>query len=112
MGRYKNKIAILGIGVDGHTAGIAPNRNDFINPLFENKENLVGYFDDSKGVFGKRITLTFKSLSLIDNLILLVFGNEKKNALESMEKKGSLRKVPGRFFKDKENTVLITDLRF
>ena len=110
--KSKNKIAILGIGADGHTAGIAPNRADFTNPIFGDRSSLVANFNDATGNFKQRITLTFKALEQMDKLILLAFGQEKKWALEQMFKNGSLEEIPARFLNQKgisEKVILITD---
>jgi 6-phosphogluconolactonase/glucosamine-6-phosphate isomerase/deaminase len=32
---FPKSIAIMGLGSDGHTSGIAPNRKDFTNPMFD-----------------------------------------------------------------------------
>lgn len=109
---FPKSIGILGIGEDGHTGGIAPNRNDFINPIFADNVSLAGYFIDSLGVFKQRITQTFLALSKLDLIIILVFGDKKKKALELMFSKGNLEEVPSRFFTQEEiskKTILITD---
>src|SRR5258708_1962504 len=107
-------VAIVSIGVDGHTAGIAPNRKDFINPLFRNVSLLAGSFNDITGPFKERITLTFQALSMIDYFVLWVFGNDKRHALEKIFTPGSLEEIPGRFYNQPEisaKTVLITDIQ-
>ncbi|HSW88673.1 MAG TPA: 6-phosphogluconolactonase [Candidatus Saccharimonadales bacterium] len=107
-------VAIMSIGVDGHTAGIAPNREDFTNPLFHNVSLFTSSFNDISGSFKERITLTFQALSLIDYFILWVFGEEKRHALGKIFTSGSLEEIPGRFFNQpeiSEKVTLITDLR-
>ena len=102
----------MGIGADGHTAGIAPNRNDFTNPIFGDKSSLVSYFDDKNESFKQRITLTFKALEQMDTLIVIALGEEKKKALEQMFTLGSLEEIPARFLNQKgiyKKTILITD---
>ncbi len=111
---FQKHIAVLGIGLDGHTAGIAGNRPDFTNPLFEpsQKSLLVSEFNDEKGIFKQRITMTFLGLSHMDFLLVLVFGEDKQKALEVMFSPGSEKDIPSRFFKRPEiakKTVLITD---
>lgn len=106
-------IGILGIGSDGHTAGIAPHRRDFKNPLYtkEQENLLVSEFNDN-GVFGERITMTFKALSLLDVLVVLVLGSSKQKALKQLFTKGSLEEVPARFYVQDhiaKKTILITD---
>lgn len=115
---FPKSVALLGIGPDGHTAGIAPNRNGFVNPIFseEQKDLFVSHFNDgedqSKGGFGNRITLTFKGLAMLDVLIIMAFGENKKRALEEMFKEGRLDQIPSRFYANplvSEKTLLITD---
>jgi 6-phosphogluconolactonase/glucosamine-6-phosphate isomerase/deaminase len=114
---YQKSIGILGIGEDGHTAGIAPSRSDFPNPLFnKNNYDMVGWFDDKNGYFKKRVTMTFLGLGMLDLLIVLVFGKEKKRALEDMlspsSDGGKEEVIPARFYKRPDiapKTLLITD---
>lgn len=122
---FARSAAILGIGEDGHTAGIAPDRIDFRNPLFspEQKERVVSYFKDTRPLrppgtpmeeqgYGERITMTIKGLSQIDRLIVLVFGESKQDALEKVFREGSIEEAPARFLKSREmegRTVIITD---
>lgn len=110
---YPKQIGILGIGVDGHTAGIAPSRTNFQNPLFEPAEKslLVSSFNDKTGYFAQRITQTFLGLSMLDLLIVLVLGKEKETALHAMFEADDEETVPARFYIRPEiakKTVLIT----
>ena len=111
---FKRSVAILGIGADGHTAGIVGNRQNFKNSLFEvdRKHLLVSEFNDEKGYFKERVTMTFLGLSMLDLLILLVFGDDKKDALEKMFEDGNETEIPARFYKRPEiakKTIIITD---
>jgi len=116
---FPKNMAILGIGSDGHTAGMAPNKRDFSNSLFEEEKKgvFVGGFDDGKDFltgFGKRITLTFSALSMMDFLLILAFGKNKRKALGKMFEKGDLADLPARFYLEKDivkKTLLITDQR-
>jgi len=125
LSHFPKSVAILGIGEDGHIAGIAPNRSDFINPLFskEQRNLLVSYFKDPKSGscagnpaplygFGQRVTMTIRGLSKMDALIVLAIGEKKKAALSRLFKKGPIKQVPSRFVKNKiiaSKTILITD---
>ena len=111
---YQKNIGIRGIGLDGHTAGIAGNRHDFHDPMFgaDRKNLLVSEFDDKKGIFKERISMTFLGLSMLDLTIVMVFGEDKKDALDKMFADGSEEEIPSRFFKRPEiaqKTLLITD---
>lgn len=118
LNQFRNSVGILGIGLDGHTAGIAGNRANFHNPLFdaEHKNEWVGSFDDQTGMFKERVTMTFPALSALSSEIVLVFGEDKKNALEKMLESGSPaggeQEIPARFFTRAdiaEKTLVITD---
>lgn len=104
--KFKKKIAIVGIGEDGHTLGIAPNRE------FDSPDLLVDSFDDQGGPFGQRITTTFKTLSQMDVIMALVFGEKKKKALKALFMQGSLIEIPARFYTQPDiapKTLFITD---
>lgn len=110
--KYPRSIAILGIGDDGHTSGIAPNRPDFINPIFGKQNRLVSSFHDASGYFGQRVTTTFAALGKVGMLIPMVFGEKKQEALQKMFSKGPLEEVPARFYTQPSiapKTLLITD---
>lgn len=112
LANSKKRIAICGIGPDGHTSGIAPSRPDFINPLFTQQGKLVGWFDDATGNFKKRVTTTFEALSQMDLLIILAFGSGKQDPLKKMFVEGSLEEIPSRFYIRPDiapKTLLITD---
>jgi 6-phosphogluconolactonase/glucosamine-6-phosphate isomerase/deaminase len=111
---FQKSIALLGIGSDGHTAGIAGNRKDFRNPLFDKDRQhlLVSEFNDERGMFKERVTMTFLGLSMLDMLIVLSFGGPKQQALESMFEEGSEEEIPARFYKRPEiaaKTIILTD---
>lgn len=110
---FQKSIAIMGIGTDSHTAGIIPNRKDFIDPLFDEgkKQLFVGEYNDEKSDYKERVSMTFAGLSLIDYFIILAFGKEKKKALQAMFTQGPLEEVPSRFFMQQapNNTIIITD---
>lgn len=107
--KFQKRVAILGIGEDGHTAGLPAGKSQISN--FKS-QMLVTRIENFPGEFKKRVTLTFRALSKMDLLILLVFGKEKKKALEFLFSKGPISDVPARFFKTpkiSQKTLLITD---
>lgn len=109
---FPKSVAILGIGKDGHTAGIPafiPNEKIDM-PNFSSENMVVSY--DYPGIYGQRITMTFTALSMIDNLIVLSFGKEKEEALKKIFTVGPLEEIPARFYNKSEitnKTILITD---
>lgn len=102
-------IGILGVGLDGHTAGLPAGRQE----LQENeKTKFVTAFHDFPGPQKERVSMTFLGLSLLDLLIILVFGEDKKEALQQMFSEGEIAEIPARFFKVPDiakKTLLITD---
>lgn len=116
--KFSKRIAIMGIGADGHTAGLPAGIKNSIRQAQDKYElriknkGLVDYIDDFPGEFGKRITLTFRALEQMDLFIVLVFGSAKQSALNAMFTKGSEEEIPARFFLRPEiakRTLLITD---
>lgn len=106
--KFQKRVAILGIGADGHVAGIPPRSEK----LKVKSEKFAAEIDNFPGEFKKRITLTLNALSKMDSLMVLVFGEEKREALKLLFSKGSIAEVPARFFKTPEisqKTLLITD---
>lgn len=111
--KFPRSIAVMGIGKDGHTSSIIPNRKDFINPMFEEarQHQFVGEFNDTKSEYKERVGMTFAGLALIDYFIVLIFGKDKKKMLQKMLESGSVEDIPGRFFSQEvsEKTLIITD---
>lgn len=108
---FQKSIAILGVGTDGHTAGL-PAGVQSLEFRVQSETELVTGFDNFPGDFKERITLTFLGLSKLDQIIVMVFGKEKKKALQLMFKAGSLSEIPARFLAQKESAekvTLITD---
>lgn len=116
---YQKHIAILGIGTDGHTAGIPadPAVWEEYHIAGRSKTEMVIDFDDQgpsagSGFYGQRITMSYLALSMMDVLLVLVFGKDKKRPLEWMMADGPEEEVPSRFFKRSDiapKTLLITD---
>jgi 6-phosphogluconolactonase/glucosamine-6-phosphate isomerase/deaminase len=112
---FIKSIGILGVGVDGHTAGL-PAYQEVSEQILNDKVSLVSNYDISMHHISiyhtPRITLTFLGLSKLDEIIVLVFGKDKRKALKLMLKEGSVAEIPSRFLNTKEITdkvTLITD---
>jgi len=111
---FPKSVGLLGIGPDGHTSSLAPNRPDFTNPMFSpsQKHQWVSEFDDPNSHYQERVGMTFLGLSMLDVLIVVVFGASKQQALEQMFEDGPEEVLPARFFKRPdiaEKTLFITD---
>jgi 6-phosphogluconolactonase/glucosamine-6-phosphate isomerase/deaminase len=122
LAQYQLHVAILGVGIDGHTAGLpAPAslglQGDALQRWTEDFEKrskncMVIDYDDKRGFYKERVTMTFLGLSMMDFLIVLVFGEDKKEALDRMFSDGLEEEIPSRFFKRPEiarKTLVITD---
>ena len=108
---FAKSVAILGVGKDGHTAGL-PAGVKSLKLKTESETDLVTSFNNFPGEFKDRISLTFLGLSKLDQIIVMVFGEDKKQALDLMFKPGSIPEIPARFLTQKEiaeKVILITD---
>lgn len=102
-------VGVLGIGADGHTAGI-PAISEIAKKITEDQASLVSFYEAEK--YGPRITLNFQGLGLLDLIIVLVLGQEKREALKKMFTDGLVEDYPSRFYLRPEiakKTILITD---
>ena len=73
------RFGVLGIGLDGHTAGILPQPREEFDQLFQTDKLVVGY--DSKAKFSQRITLTPHAIRQFTHTLLLA-GDGKKQAFD------------------------------
>lgn len=110
--QYPRNVGLLGMGADGHIAGLVPQSSEFRiknSELFNSQDLVIGYTDEK---MGERITQTFHALSLMDEIFVLVLGEEKKHALQWMQEEGTEDEVPARFFVRPEispKVTIITD---
>ncbi len=111
--KFPKSVGILGIGPDGHIASIMPHRKDFTDPLFdEDRKYLYVSEIDDKKKYGERLTMTFAGLSLLDYIIVFVFGKEKGEMMQKIFTSGPLDEIPARFFHEPDiakKTLFITD---
>ena len=111
---FQHHIGLIGIGPDGHISSIIPNRSDFHNPWFDADQQhlLVSEFNDPNSHYKERVGMTFLGLSMLDQLLILAFGDSKQPMFELMFADGKKEEIPARFFKRPEiasKTLLITD---
>lgn len=114
---YGTIIATVGIGTDGHIAGIMPfpENPEKFKTLFDSDENdrlVVGYDATGKNKYTQRVTTTMKMLRKIDKAIVYAAGENKRVALQSFnESKIDLAKTPSQVLKEiKGNVYLFTDI--
>lgn len=72
------KIALLGMGADGHTAGILPD-----SPAATSDEMVIAY----KAADYERLTLGFPALEQLDEAFLYAVGDDKARQLEALATK-------------------------
>jgi len=102
--KFPKKLAVMGIGSDGHTAGIKPGLD------YDHSRWVVAY-DDINGPFGKRITLTFEALNEVNEFIIIVFGENKRAILEKMFQEQDIKSLPAAFYaKNSAKVIILTDI--
>ncbi len=84
------KIALLGIGADGHTAGILPG-----SPAAISRELTSDY----TGQDYHRLTLTARALSLLDEAVVYAPGEIKATAINNLAEDLSLSEQPAQILK-------------
>ena len=77
-GRPTFDIALLGIGIDGHVASLFPG-----DPALYVENHLV-VATKHKHIGRWRVTLTYPALSNIKNILFMVRGKDKRNALKNI----------------------------
>jgi len=106
---FPKSVGILGIGEDGHTAGI-PSIPQIALKMLEDQSELVDYYEAEK--YGARITMNFHGISMLDLIIVLALGQEKRETLSQIFKEGMIDDFPSRFYLRPgiaEKTIIITD---
>lgn len=105
-------VATLGIGTDGHIAGMSPypHEKEKFEELFMGEKWVVGY----KGnlVPAERVTVTWRYLwdEVIEGLVYVV-GEEKREAMEGlMDREGEIWRVPARGLWQMKRVEVFTDI--
>ena len=95
-------VAQLGIGPDGHIAGILPN-----SPASRETAELVcGYQSEPY----KRLTLTFPALMHITDAFVFAFGENKEQAIVNLrDKQLALTEQPAQILKDLDKVCIYND---
>jgi 6-phosphogluconolactonase/glucosamine-6-phosphate isomerase/deaminase len=109
-------IVTMGVGSDGHTAGIFPfpDEEEPFHQAFLNPERFVfGYeVPPEASEFTKRMTTTMSFLTTeVDVAVVYIAGSEKKEALMNIEKeKGSLNVTPSLILNKMKKVFVYTDI--
>ncbi|MBX4197175.1 6-phosphogluconolactonase [Candidatus Saccharibacteria bacterium] len=96
------KIALLGLGADGHTAGILPH-----SPALDSRQIVTVY----RGPDYQRITLSPLGLQLMDEAIVFATGNSKAKALDDLTKNLSSNVQPAQIIKQIPQAAVYNDLK-
>ena len=88
---YDYHLAVLGIGQDGHTAGLLRGYR-----MEWDKDRMVAGFEN-RGEFKQRITITPKVFGMLDYALVAVLGLEKKAVVEKIinQESGDINNLPG-----------------
>lgn len=103
-------IATMGVGVDGHTAGIFPGTQ---NEYFSDDDWVVAYeVPKSVNPHTKRITVTPRFLlEQVTHAVGFIVGDEKKSVLDNIKKEScSHREVPACVMREINSVTVITDI--
>jgi 6-phosphogluconolactonase/glucosamine-6-phosphate isomerase/deaminase len=96
------KIALLGIGADGHTAGILPNL-----PSVDSTK-LINYYHTPQF---DRLTLTPQALAQLDEAVVYARGTDKHMALGNLDKNMSIEHQPAQILKQIPRLTIFNDLK-
>ncbi len=105
-------IATLGVGADGHTAGIFPQTSsEIFNTLFEGERLVTAYDVGEQNRYRLRLTVTDTFLQQkIDMAVIYACGPEKGNVLKSIAtNKTAKYEIPGVLLNRLTNATLFTD---
>jgi 6-phosphogluconolactonase len=114
MQMVKGKVVtLLGMGPDGHTAGIFPfpeDREFFLKTFVETDLFVAGYDVGDKNPYRERFTLTVPALQQSDAVLAYVTGENKREMLEEvLEKNRDTHLIPARIWHMLPSVSLYTD---
>jgi 6-phosphogluconolactonase/glucosamine-6-phosphate isomerase/deaminase len=103
-------IAVVGIGPDGHTAGILPMEPLRFDEVFTPDRFVVGY--DAPGPFRQRITVTPELLLHCATVIVVASGEQKTAALQNafMAPDEPTYKTPAEVLRRCQNVHVFSDI--
>lgn len=108
-------VSLLGVGADGHTAGILPYTHDeeLFNALFEKQTQwVVGYTTADTSEYPNRVTVNLPFLrTQVDHSVVYAVGQEKTKALERVTAHdGKLHTTPARILQEMKDVTLVTNI--
>lgn len=105
LSRFGERVGVMGIGADAHTAGIFPQSLATHSPDYVVEEAVDNEFSE-------RITMTLKALGEFTTFVILAFGEKKVQAIRTVldETETDLYKYPAVFYRTSPiRSYLITD---
>lgn len=107
-------VATLGLGQDGHTAGILPFPEDHekFNSLFNGQAWTVAYNAAGKNIHPQRVTATLTFLKMLDAGFAFVAGKEKQEKFDQLTSgKIKAAELPAAVWREMKNVKIFTDLK-
>ena len=104
--KFPKRVGVMGVGTNLHTAGVFPG-----SLASRSADLVVG--EEVGDKYPKRITSTMKALGEFTNFVVMMFGQEKKEALKIIlnEAENDLEKYPAVFYrKTSIKSFVITDI--
>lgn len=105
--------ATLGMGPDGHTAGILPfpENPEKFNSLFNGQAWTVAYNAGSKNKYPQRVTTTLTFLKTVDFAFAFVSGKDKQEKFTQLTLRNTNpAELPAAVWNDMKNVKVFTDL--
>lgn len=105
-------VAVIGIGEDGHTAGISPGDEVWVETFSRLEDGTLAVGYEGKLSPPQRVTVTPEFLKKKINVgVIVANGEKKKPALVKMMSEGSKAETPARILADTQgNMTLFTDV--
>jgi 6-phosphogluconolactonase/glucosamine-6-phosphate isomerase/deaminase len=111
MVKFPRRVAVLGIGTDGHTAGILPMTEMVFGQTFD--DVLVAGYELDTGLHRQRITLSPQALLQCTDIVVIAMGETKKPALEQLmsAKEMPLWQFPVGLLRRHSHVQIFTDVK-
>ena len=95
-------VCLLGIGPDGHTASLFPNA-----PALDEGERLVLPAEPGLEPFVERVTFTLPAIAAVQEVVFLVAGADKAEAVERAFAKPPSKETPSSLARGKRTRVFL-----
>lgn len=107
-------IATIGMGSDGHIAGIMPfpeNEVIFEGLFNDPRRYVVGYDAGDKNQYSQRVTTNLPFLKRVDFAVAYITGYKKKDAFSRvLADEGKLSETPARVLHEMKQVIVFTDI--